>query len=155
MHIPPNWGTFFALIVSFLVFWFIFSRLFFRPFLNLLAERERRFKDLNDRTEELIKQARVVEEEREARLAEVRKGAIAQRETARRKAEEEAAQMMEAAKAEARDTLEQVRVKIETELKAAERELGQMGHSLASELAERVLGRPLNAGAATTTGKNN
>jgi F-type H+-transporting ATPase subunit b len=155
MHIPPNWGTFFALIVSFLVFWFIFSRLFFRPFLNLLAERERRFKDLNDRTEELIKQARVAEEEREARLAEVRKGAIAQRETARRKAEEEAAQMMEAAKAEARDTLEQVRVKIETELKAAERELEQIGHSLASELAERVLGRPLNTGAATTTGKNN
>jgi F-type H+-transporting ATPase subunit b len=155
MHIPPNWGTFFALIVSFLVFWFIFSRLFFRPFLNLLSERERRFKDLNDRTEELIRQARVAEEEREARLAEVRKGAIARRETARRKAEEEAAQMMEAAKAEARDTLEQVRVKIETELRAAERELEQMGHSLASELAERVLGRPLNTGAATTTGKNN
>jgi F-type H+-transporting ATPase subunit b len=153
MHIPPNWGTFFALIVSFLVFWFIFSRLFFRPFLNLLSERERRFKDLNDRTEELIKQARAADEEREARLTEVRKGAFTRRETERRKAEEEAAKMMEAAKAEARETLEQVRVKIETELKAAERELEQMGHSLASELAERVLGRPLNTGAAT--GKNN
>ena len=155
MHIPPNWGTFFTLIVSFLVFWFIFSRLFFRPFLNLLSDRERRFKELNDRTEELIKQARAAEEDREARLAEVRKSAIARREDERRKAEGEAAQMMEAAKAEARETLEQVRVKIETELKAAERELEQMGHSLASELAERVLGRPLNGGAATTTGKNN
>ena len=154
MHIPPNWGTFFALIVSFLIFWFIFSRLFFRPFLNLLSERERRFKDLNDRTELLIKQARAAEEEREARLAEVRKGAIARREADRRKAEADAAQMMEAAKAEARDALDQVRVKKETELKAAERELEQMGHSLASELAERVLGRPLNTGAATTTGKN-
>ena len=153
MHIPPNWGTFFALIVSFLVFWFIFSRLFFRPFLDLLSERERRFKDLNDRTEELIKQARAAEEEREARLAEVRKGALSRRETERRRAEAEAAQMMEAAKAEARETLEQVRVKIETELKAAERELEQMGHSLASELAERVLGRPLSDSA--TTGKNN
>ena len=153
MHIPPNWGTFFALIVSFLVFWFIFSRLFFRPFLNLLSERERRFKDLNDRTEQLIKQARAADEEREARLAEVRKGAIARRETERRKAEAEAARMMEAAKAEAREALEQVRVKIETELKAAERELEQMGQSLASELAERVLGRPLGGGAAT--GKNN
>jgi len=155
MHIPPNWGTFFALIVSFLVFWFIFSRLFFQPFLNLLSERERRFKELNDRSEELIKQARAADQEREARLAEVRKGAIARRETERRKAEAEAAQMMEAAKAAARETLEQVRVKIETELKAAERELEQMGHSLAGELAERVLGRPLNGGAATTTGKNN
>jgi len=48
MHIPPNWGTFFALIVSFLVFWFIFSRLFFQPFLNLLSARERRFKELNE-----------------------------------------------------------------------------------------------------------
>jgi F0F1-type ATP synthase membrane subunit b/b' len=83
----------------------------------------------------------------------VRKGAVARRETERRKAEAEAAQMMEAAKAEAREALEQARVKIETELKAAERELEQMGHSLASELAERVLGRPLNGGAAT--GKNN
>ncbi|MGC2276023.1 MAG: hypothetical protein WA571_08435 [Candidatus Binatus sp.] len=153
MHIPPNWGTFFALIVSFLVFWFIFSRLFFRPFLNVLSERERRFKDLNDRTELLIRQAREAEAEREAQLAEVRKGAIARRESERRKAEAEAAQMMEAAKAEAREALDQVRGKIETELKAAERELEQMGHNLAGELAERVLGRPLNTGAAT--GKNN
>ena len=154
MHIPPNWGTFFALIVSFLVFWFIFSRLFFRPFLNLLSERERRFKDLNDRTEQLLKQAREADAEREARLAETRKGAIARREAERRKAEAEAAEMMEKAKAEARETLEQVRVKIETELKAAESELERMGHSLASELAERVLGRPLS-GDAAATGKNN
>ena len=153
MHIPPNWGTFFALIVSFLVFWFILSRLFFHPFLNLLSERERRLKELNDRTEDLIKQARAADEEREARLAAVRQGAIAKRETDRRKAENEAAQMMEAAKAEAREALDQARMKIETELKAAEAELEQMGHNLASELAERVLGRPLNGGAAT--GKNN
>ena len=153
MHIPPNWGTFFALIVSFLVFWFIFSRLFFRPFLNVLSERERRFKELNDRTEDLIKQARAADEEREARLAAVRQTAIAKRETERRKAEAEAAQMMEAAKAEARDALERARAKIETELKAAENQLEQMGHNLASELAERVLGRPLGNGAAT--GKNN
>ena len=153
MHIPPNWGTFFALIVSFLVFWFIFSRLFFRPFLNLLSERERRFKDLNDRTELLIKQAREAEAEREARLADVRKGALARRETERRKAEADAVQLMEKAKADAREALDQVRAGIETELKAAESELERMGRSLAGELAERVLGRPLNSGAAT--GKNN
>src|SRR5579863_1501677 len=153
MHLPPNWGTFFALIVSFLIFWFIFSRLFFRPFLNLLSERERRFKDLNDRTELLIKQAREAEAEREARLADVRKGALARRETERRKAEADAVQLMEKAKADAREALDQVRAGIETELKAAESELERMGRSLAGELAERVLGRPLNSGAAT--GKNN
>ena len=91
MHIPPNWGTFFALIVSFLVFWFIFSRLFFRPFLNLLTERERKFKELNDNTERLIREARAAQQECDARLAAVRQGAIARRETERRKAESEAA----------------------------------------------------------------
>lgn len=144
MHLPPNWGTFFTLIVSFLVFWFIFSRLFFRPFLNLLSERERRFKDLGDRTEQLIKEARTADEERERRLAAVRRESLNRRETERRTAEAEAAQMMDAAKAEARASLEQVQEKIEAELKAAESELEHMGHNLAEELAERVLGRPLN-----------
>jgi len=74
MHIPPNWGTFGLLIVSFLVFWFIFSRIFFRPFLDLLSKRERRFKDLSEQTETLIKQAKAAEEARENRLAAVRSG---------------------------------------------------------------------------------
>jgi F-type H+-transporting ATPase subunit b len=146
MHIPPNWGTFFTLIVSFLVFWFIFSRLFFKPFVNLLAQRERRFKDLNDRTEQLIREARAAEEQREQRLATVRRESIAKRETERRNAEARAAEIMEAAKAEARESLEQVRAKIEQELTAAETELEQMGQDLASQLAERVLGRPLKTG---------
>jgi F0F1-type ATP synthase membrane subunit b/b' len=149
MHIPPNWGTFFTLIVSFLVFWFIFSRLFFKPFLNLQSLRERRFKDLNDRTEQLVRTARGAEEEREERLAAVRRDAIANRETERRNAEAKAAEIVEAAKSAARESLEQVRAKIEEELKAAERELQQMGRNLAAELAERVLGRPLNGAAAS------
>ncbi|SRR5579885_2490824 len=146
MHIPPNWGTFAVLIVSFLVFWFIFSRLFFRPFLNLLAEREKRFRSLSDRTEQLLKEARSADEAREQRLNATRREALEHREAERRRIEAEAAQMLEAAKADARASLEAARTRIEGELKAAERELDQMGRTLAAELAERVLGRPLNGG---------
>jgi F0F1-type ATP synthase membrane subunit b/b' len=137
MHIPPNWGTFGILIVSFLVFWFIFSRIFFRPFLDLLSQRERRMKDLGERTEQLIKQAKAAEDEREQRILAVRREASATRDARRREAEE-------AAKTEARTTLERANAHIEEELKAAERQLDEMGRSLAAELAERVLGRPLN-----------
>jgi F-type H+-transporting ATPase subunit b len=151
MHIPPNWGTFFVLIVSFLVFWFIFSRLFFRPFLNLLSEREKRFRSLSDRTEQLLKEARAADQEREKRLAQVRTESLQRREAERRKAESEAAQMMEAAREEARSQIESVRERIEGELRAAESELERIGHSLAGELAERVLGRTLGRGA----GSNN
>lgn len=144
MHIPPNWGTFFILIVSFLVFWFIFSRLFFRPFLDLLAKREGRFKDLNDRTEKLIKEAREADAIREQRLSEARRGALERRDTERRSAEADAAKKMDAARSESHEMLERARAKIDEELANAERELGRMGESLAAELAERVLGRPLN-----------
>lgn len=154
MHIPPNWPTFFILIASFLIFWFIFSRLFFRPFLALLSQRERRFKELNDRTEQLIKQARAAEEEREQRLAAVRREAAQRREAGRRQAEADAAKMIEAAKAQARAALDTVRAKIEDELKSAERELVRMGNSLGFELAQRVLGRPLDSNGAPPASNN-
>jgi F0F1-type ATP synthase membrane subunit b/b' len=143
MHIPPDWGIFFVLIVSFLVFWFIFSRLFFHPFLNLLSERENRFRGMSERTEQLLKQARANDLEREQRLAQIRTEALANRESERRKVEAETAQMMETARAEARAQIESVRERIESELRAAEDELGRMARTLAGQLAERVLGRPL------------
>jgi len=146
MHIPPNWGTFGVLIVSFLVFWFIFSRLFFRPFLNLLSEREKRFRSLSDRTEQLLKEARTAEEAREQRLTATRREVLENRDAERRQATAEAARMLEAAKSDAHELLESARTRIEGELRSAERELDQMGRTLASELAERVLGRPLNGG---------
>ena len=144
MHIPPNWGTFGLLIVSFLVFWFIFSRIFFRPFLDLLSKRETRFKDLSDRTELLLKQAKAAEAERETRLAEVRREETGRREAERRTAEADAVRLLEEAKADARATLERARAHLEEELTAAEQQLDAMGRSLAGELAEKVLGRPLN-----------
>ena len=60
MHIPPDWGIFFTLIVSFLVFWFIFDRLFFGPFLKLLSDRENKLKDLSARTERLLKRKKLL-----------------------------------------------------------------------------------------------
>ena len=95
MHIPPNWGTFFTLIVSFLVFWFIFSRIFFRPFLDLLSKREKRFKTSSEQTEQLIKQAQAADEEREQRIMAVRREASARREAQRREADAEAAKVLE------------------------------------------------------------
>jgi len=147
MHIPPNWGTFGVLIVSFLVFWFIFSRLFFRPFLNLLSQREERFRSLNDRTEQLLKDARAADEAREQRLSAIRREALEHRDAERRTVEAQAAQLLESAKADARASLDAARTRIEGELKAAEHDLEQMGRTLAAELAERVLGRPLNGDA--------
>jgi len=146
LKIPPDWGTFSALIVSFLVFWFIFKRLLFDPFLKLLAERELKLKALSERTERLIHEGKAADDERTRQLTALRRELLAEREAERRRVEGEVAQMMEEVRLAAKQTVEQVRVEIERELRSAEQQLGTLGESLAAELAERVLGRSLKDG---------
>ncbi|MGH8011602.1 MAG: hypothetical protein ACREQ4_03765 [Candidatus Binataceae bacterium] len=146
MHIPPDWGIFFVLIVSFLVFWFIFGWLFFGPFLKLLSDREHRLRDLSERTEQLLKEERAAVEERERQLAEVRREALAHREAERRRADEEGAHMIQEARAEAHASMEAVRHGIEHEFETAEAQLQVLAASLATQLAERVLGRSMSVG---------
>ena len=155
MHIPPDWGIFFTLIVSFLVFWFIFDRLFFGPFLKLLSDRENKLKDLSARAEQLLKEEKAAVQNRDRQLAELRREALAVRETERRKAEADAARVIEEAKTEAHGTLERVRAGIENELRAGERELEQLSRVLAVELAGRVLGRPVDGAAPGAKGTSN
>jgi len=146
LKIPPDWGTFCALIVSFLVFWFIFKRLLFDPFLKLLAERELKLRALSERTERLIHEGKAADDERTRQLTALRRELLAERETERRRVEGEIARMMEEVRLAAKQTVEQVRVEIERELRTAEQQLGTLGESLAAELAERVLGRSLKDG---------
>jgi len=145
---PVQWGTLVALIVSFLVFWFIFSRIFFRPFLNLLSDRERRFKELGEKTEKLLQEARLADETRERSIAQTRREALAKRDAERRAAEAEASRIVEASKEESRAMLESVRKQIDDDIKAAGRELETLSKTLANDLAERVLGRRLDGASA-------
>jgi F0F1-type ATP synthase membrane subunit b/b' len=149
MHVPPSltdWEYIGILVVSFLVFWFIFGRLFFAPFIKLLGEREGRLKDLAARTEELLREEKAAVEERERQLAAVRREALSRRENERRRADEEAAHLIEQARADARTELEQVRMGIENQFASAARQIEELARSLAGELAAQVLGRPLNGG---------
>jgi F-type H+-transporting ATPase subunit b len=146
MHIPPDWGIFATLIVSFLIFWFIFGRLFFGPFLRLLSDREQRLRQLSDRTEQLLREEKAAVEAREAGLAAVRREALTRREAERRQAEVEAARMIAEARAEAKAELDQVREGIEQDFRAAATQLEQLAETLATELAGRVLGRAVTSG---------
>ncbi len=143
MHIPPDWGIFIILIVSFLVFWFIFNRLFIQPFLLLLENRERRLRELDERAAQLMKEKESAEARRAAELAVIRREALAQRETERRKAEAEAQQTLENARIAAHDAIEQARADMQRELAAAQVELERTGRLLATELVEKLLRRPI------------
>jgi len=147
MHIPPDWGIFSLLIVSFLIFWFIFNRLFLQPFLLLLETRERRLRDLDERAAQLMKEKEGAEARRAAELMALRREALAQRELERRKAEAQAQQMLQDARAAARETTERARAEVQRELAAAQAELERAGRRLAAELVERLLHRPIEPAA--------
>jgi F0F1-type ATP synthase membrane subunit b/b' len=146
MHLPPDWGILGALIVSFLIFWFIFGRLFFGPFLKLIGDRERRLRELNERTEQLLREEKAAAEAREAGLAAVRHEALSRREAERRRATAEATEMIAEARAEAKAELDQMRAGIEHDFEAAAYQLEQLAKTLGNELAERVLGRAVSNG---------
>jgi F0F1-type ATP synthase membrane subunit b/b' len=143
MHLPPDWGIFGALVVSFLIFWGIFGWLFFGPFLRLLSDRERRLSELNTETARLLSEERAALDRRASELAEVRRVALVQREQERRAAQDKATQLIGEARAAARDELEKVRAGIDGEFAAAARQLEELAGVLAAELAARVLGRPV------------
>ena len=69
----------------------------------MLGDRESKLKDLSARTERLLKEEKAAGQERDRELLEVRREALAAREAERRKAEAEAAQMIEEAKAKAHE----------------------------------------------------
>jgi F-type H+-transporting ATPase subunit b len=147
LRIPPDWGTFFALVVSFLVFWFIFKRLLFEPFLKLIAAREGRLTALSERTAQLLRESEAGEERRRLELAALRGELLTEREAERRRSEEDANQLAQEAREAARSTLEAVGGEIERQVRTAEAQLSAVAENLALELAERVLGRPLKGAA--------
>jgi F-type H+-transporting ATPase subunit b len=146
MHLPPDWGILGTLVVSFLIFWVIFGWLFFGPFLRLVSDRERRLSELNAETARLLSEAREAQQRREDELAEVRRTAMLARENERRAAASEAAQLIEDARTSTREELEKVRAGIDAEFAAAAKQLEELAGTLATELAARVLGRPLTNG---------
>jgi F0F1-type ATP synthase membrane subunit b/b' len=148
MHIPPDWSIFAALIVSFLIFWFIFGRLFFGPYLRLLGDRERRLRELHERTDQLLRDGKAAVEAREAGLAGVRHEALSRREAQRRQAEAEAGRVIAEARAQAKAELDQVREEIEQDFRMAAGQLQHLAETLAAELAARVLGRAVTDGGA-------
>lgn len=128
-------------IVSFLLFWFLLNRILFKPFLGLLAERERR-------TEGFKAQAASLAEEVE-RLRAVYESGIAK---AREEGDRAKAAILadgrlarEHLLAQARDDagkiLQKVREEIHGELQKGKAFAAREAEGIARQMAEKILGR--------------
>ena len=142
MEIFPNW-TVVPILFFVLVLTFILNRTLFRPLGKILEERERRISGARIEAEE-IRQAsqqkglefdkRLREARREAdqQVAQVKNAALGEKTQVVTRQRSETEQMLAAAKTEIRTKVEEARLKLEA----------QTQH-LAARIATRILNRPL------------
>ena len=128
-------------VVIFLVLWPILTRLLFRPYLNLLEERELKTIGARHDTGELEREGARLKAEYEERMGQARSAGIAARDAIVQEARLARERLLQNAREEAALKLESVRREVQSQL---ERERALMAAEVvvvAREMASKILAR--------------
>ena len=136
LHVLLNLAIFLALVWP-------TKRFLLDPLLGLLEARERKTVGALAEAESLLREAAESRERFEAQLAGVHARAEARRAEILGEGETEARELIQAARDDAANTVEQIQGTIRSELVDARRSLRTDAASLANEAAGRILGRAL------------
>ncbi len=138
-------GLFVWILITFLIFVFIFAKLAWKPILNALEQREESIKDSIQAAEKALKKADEITRDNEKALKEAEATAQRIRLEAMNDAEAIRADKIEKAKDEAAKLLDQARAAIEAEKKKALQELRNEVADLALQSARMILDTELDA----------
>ncbi len=130
-------------IVSFLLLWFLLTKVLFKPFLGLVEERERRTEGVQAETSSLMDEGERLQAEYEDGTARARDEGNAVKETILNEARQARERLLAQAREEAGSLLQTVREEVQTEMQR-ERELAaREAEVIAQQMAEKILGRKL------------
>lgn len=139
-----DFGLFFWVLITFLLFLFLLSKFAWKPILNALSERESAIKESLEAAEKARADAEEISRENEKALKEAEAVSQKMRKEALEEAEALRADRAEKAKTEASKLLEQARATIEQEKKKALLELREEVSRIAIESASRILDEELD-----------
>ena len=142
LSFPPDW-TFVFQIVLFLVLWTFLRRFLFAPNLAMLQHREQRSVGALQDASRVKAEAGEMGTQYTARLAEARSGAMQQVDSVYREAEDQAREVLAAARAEAERTIAGLRETLSRDRVEARRGLEERVPDFSREIAQKLLGRPL------------
>ena len=134
-----DFGLFFWILITFLLFLFLLTKFAWRPILNALGEREKAIKDSLEAAQIAKEEALHISRENEKAMKEVESMSQRLRKEAIEEAEALRADRTEKARAEAEKLLDQARSTIEQEKKKALIELREEVGKMAIEAASRIL----------------
>lgn len=128
-------------IVAFLVFWFLLTKLLFKPFIDLLEQREHKTEGTKSEAAALKEEGERLSKEYEQAIARVVEGGRA----AKEKIVEEGRQAREMLLSQVRDEAARkvgaARAEIRKELEKGRALAGREAEAIARQMAEKILGR--------------
>ena len=130
-------------IVSFLLLWFLLTRLLFRPFVALLEERERRTDGIKAVAASLTAEAERLRAEYEGAIARARDEGAAVKESILQEARQGRERFLTEARGQAADRLAAVRDELQKELRRGRDLAAQEAEGIARQMAEKILGRKI------------
>ncbi|MEK7851445.1 MAG: ATP synthase F0 subunit B [Deltaproteobacteria bacterium] len=135
--------TIFIQMGLFLVLMLILNRLVFRPMVSLLEEREKRVKDPGADAKGMEAEVERMRLQYEATLNDAKLKAIEERNGLRKEGADREQEIIKNAYKASEETLSDVKGKIEKELDIAREALRKEAAFLSSNVAEKLLGRPV------------
>ncbi len=129
--------------VAFLVFWFLLTKLLFKPFVGLLEERERRTEGVKAEAAALREEGERLLKEYEYAIAKARDKARAAKEKIVQEGRQARERLLGQARGDASWTLEAVRAEIEKELQRGQEIAAGEAQAIAQQMAEKIIGRKI------------
>lgn len=129
--------------VAFLVFWFLLTRLLFKPFVGLVAERERRTVGVKAEAAALKEEWERLCKEYESAIAKARDEGQAIKEAIVQEARQTRERLLTQVREEAARSLEAVRQEVQKELQRGRELAAQEAEAIARQMTEKILGRKI------------
>lgn len=127
--------------VAFLVFWFLLTKLLFKPFVGLLEERERKTEGVKAEAAALREEGERLLKEYEYAIAKAGDEGRAAKEKIVQEGRQARERLLGQAREDASRTLEAVRAEIEKELQKGREIAAGEAQAIAQQMAEKIIGR--------------
>ncbi|HYA29644.1 MAG TPA: hypothetical protein VEI95_12560 [Acidobacteriota bacterium] len=128
-------------IIIFLILWLILNKLLFQPYLQLLAERERKTTGAQHDSSDLEHEGARLKAQYEERLARAQAAGYAAKDAIVQEGRQQREKILTQAREEAASTLQQVRREVATAMEQERRLAAAEAATVAGEMVTKVLGR--------------
>jgi F-type H+-transporting ATPase subunit b len=128
-------------IVIFLVLWIILSKVLFRPYLNLLEQRERRTTGAQHDSTDLEHEGVRLRAQYEEKIAQAQAAGYAAKEAILQEARQQREKVLTQVREDAMRILEEVRRELASQVQRERQVVADEVRTIAQEMASKILGR--------------